>query len=921
MTYLSKQRAYFGACCTFAFAILFSQSTLAAAPAGYYDQIDTSNGQSLKSSLHSIIDDHQRFPYTSSSTDTWDILEIADQDPDNPSNVIDIYKNASYPKAGGGNTNYNREHSWPKSYGFPNDGSSNYAYTDTHHLFIANSGYNSSRSNKPYANCGSSCTEKPTDFNNNRGATSSQSNWTQGSFSDGSWETWSGRRGDVARALMYMAVRYEGGTHGITGVSEPDLILTDDRTLIGNSNQGSNISVAYMGLKSVLLQWHAEDPVDDFERRHNDTVYSFQGNRNPFIDHPEFVACVFSNDCDGLGSGSGDTVAPNAPTNLSAVGGNGFVELAWSANLETDLSGYNVYRSDSSEGTFVQLNPSLVNTSAFTDNTVSDATTYFYKITAMDNSTNESEFSLVTSATTENNGGGNTSPGIAWINELHYDNDGSDSGEFIEVLGTSGTDLSGWKLIAYNGNGGGQYKTISLSGVIVDQGNGFGTLSFAASGIQNGGPDGIALVDAQNNVIQFLSYEGSMTATDGPAAGQSSENIGVSETPSTPIGHSLQLTGNGSNYTDFTWQSPQANTSGSFNTGQSLSGISAPVNQAPTALFTANCAAMTCSFDSSASNDVDGSIVSYSWNFGDLASAIAANPSHQYSNDGSYTVELTVTDNQGAISQTSQVVNVAEPPANPVGLSATGGALIVDLNWTANSESDLAGYNVFRSLNSGSGFTKMNTALISENRYSDADVLEATTYYYRITAVDFSGNESMVSPEAYATTDNPVVFAPVAWINEIHYDNKGSDRGEFVEIAGTAGTDLTGWTLLAYNGSNGSVYKTVTLNAVLGNQQNGFGVTNVLTSGLQNGGPDGIALVDNTGNVVQFLSYEGSMTATSGAANGLTSIDIGVAENGSTKIGHSLQLGGNGSRYEDFTWQAPQTDTPGSVNRNQTLGL
>ena len=147
-------------------------------PQNYYDTVNTATAASLKSSLHEIIDDHQRFPYTSSATDTWDILETADQDPDNTSNIIDVYKNTSYQKEGGGNSFYNREHTWPKSYGFPNDGSSNYPYTDTHHLFLSDSSYNSSRSNKPFANCDSGCSEKTTLINNNRGGGVNDSNWT-----------------------------------------------------------------------------------------------------------------------------------------------------------------------------------------------------------------------------------------------------------------------------------------------------------------------------------------------------------------------------------------------------------------------------------------------------------------------------------------------------------------------------------------------------------------------------------------------------------------------------------------------------------------------------------------------------------------------------------------------------------------------
>jgi endonuclease I len=265
-------------------------------PPGYYDSVDTTSAQTLRTTLHEVIDDHVRFPYTSSSTDTWDILELADEDPNDPSNILDLYLNASYPKAGGGNDNYNREHTWPNSYGFPDDGSDNYPYTDTHALFLADSGYNSSRGNNPYRFCDATCTEKPTVFNDGRGGGEGfypgNSSWRTGSGSSGSWETWIGRRGDVARALFYLDVRYEGGTHGGTGFAEPDLILTDNPALIQTSG-GVNASVAYMGMLSVLRTWHVQDPVDDRERERNDVIFGFQGNRNPFIDHPEWVNQLF----------------------------------------------------------------------------------------------------------------------------------------------------------------------------------------------------------------------------------------------------------------------------------------------------------------------------------------------------------------------------------------------------------------------------------------------------------------------------------------------------------------------------------------------------------------------------------------------------------------------------------------------------
>ncbi|MEO1466146.1 MAG: endonuclease, partial [Cyanobacteria bacterium J06633_1] len=156
--------------------------------------------------------------------------------------------------------------------------------------------------------------------------------------------------------------------------------------------------------------------------------------------------------------------------------------------------------------------------------------------------------------------------------ELHYDNDGTDTGEAIEIAGSAGTDLSGWSVELYNGNGGSLYNTTNLSGTIPDQDNGFGTvaINYPSNGIQNGSPDGIALVDSNGEVVQFLSYEGSFTAVGGTADGQTSTDIGVAEDSSTPTGFSLQLTGTGTDSDDFTWNGATDDSFGSINAGQSF---------------------------------------------------------------------------------------------------------------------------------------------------------------------------------------------------------------------------------------------------------------------------------------------------------------------------------------------------------------
>ncbi len=451
----------------FTLALGLSLPTLGQAPPGYYNSVDTSTSATLRATLHEVIDDHTRFPYTDASTDTWNILAAAQEDPCDSSRVLLIYKNDSEPKQTGGNSFYNREHVWPRSYGIPDDGPSNYPFTDCHMLRLADGGYNSSRSNKPFRFCNSGCSQLVTTNSCGIGGAGGpypgSSNWTTGAFDTGTWEVWEERRGDIARILFYMDLRYEGGTHNVTGFSEPNLELTDDDTLIDEYNTGNNESLAYMGILSDLLTWHAQDPVDAFEMNHNDVVFTFQGNRNPFADHPEWIDVIYN---------GGPPPPPPSPLQ-----------------------------------------------------------------------------------------------GTTWINEFHYDNSGTDSGEAVEVAGPAGLDLSGWSLVAYDGADGSMYATVNLSGVLPDTQNGIGVLDFSFPGLQDG-PDAIALLDDSGKWLEFLSYEGDFTANDGPVANLTSLDVAVAENILTAVGQSLQLGGMGSLRSDHTWQLPLGETRAAVNANQ-----------------------------------------------------------------------------------------------------------------------------------------------------------------------------------------------------------------------------------------------------------------------------------------------------------------------------------------------------------------
>jgi hypothetical protein len=171
------------------------------------------------------------------------------------------------------------------------------------------------------------------------------------------------------------------------------------------------------------------------------------------------------------------------------------------------------------------------------------------------------------------------------------------------------------------------------------------------------------------------------------------------------------------------------------------------------------------------------------------------------------------------------------------------------------------------------------------------------------------------------------ITAQNAWINEIHYDNIGNDTNEIVEviIENPENYTLSSFQVILYSGGDTKSYDTRNLSAFSTGATSGnfviysFNYT-LAGSSIQNGNADGLALVYN-GIVIpgQFLSYEGTFTASNGPANGMTSVDIIVDEQPAVNNGLSLQLSGDGFQYAHFTWQNPATATPGALNNNQII--
>ena len=266
--------------CVLLALLFFSARVFASPPVGYYNAATGLSGVPLKSALNGIIKTgHTVILYD----DLFAPLKALWQDPVNSANFILIYSGYSVSKSA---STWNREHLWPRSRGNgehlgPDD-------SDLFHVVPCDADVNTQRSNL-YFDISSAA-----DGGIINPAHAEAPLCTRDSDS---WEPIPSQRGDIARALFYMATRYDG--------TEPN---TTDLELVSTSPSGPQ-----MGNLNALLAWHAADPPDAAELARNDLIFTnYQHNRNPFIDHPEYVAAIW-------GTGTGTAPVAQATNGVTAA--------------------------------------------------------------------------------------------------------------------------------------------------------------------------------------------------------------------------------------------------------------------------------------------------------------------------------------------------------------------------------------------------------------------------------------------------------------------------------------------------------------------------------------------------------------------------------------------------------------------------
>jgi len=450
---------------------------------------------------------------------------------------------------------------------------------------------------------------------------------------------------------------------------------------------------------------------------------------------------------------------------------------------------------------------------------------------------------------------------LAWLNELHYDNAGADVNEFVEIALDSYIDPTTVDVLLYNGADGTLYNTLDVETFdvgAVQGGKTLYSLVLPVDGLQDG-PDGVAIVIG-GVVEQFVSYEGTFFATDGAANTLKSVDYGISETGLSPAGTSIGLDGTGSNYADFSPTAFNPDTRGAINAGQQIDEGELIEIALDTEINPATTTVVVSLY-----NGADGTV----YNTIDVSTFAAGNTTAGHTlyttlttlQDGSDGIAITVS---GVLKQFISYEGAFLATDGPATGAVSENVPVTQTNASATASLGLTG---------------------SGSEYSD----------FTWSALD---------PRTVGVVNTGQTIEP--------FD-------EFIEIALDSYIEPTDAQVLLYDGADGTIYSTIGVNTfVVGEEQNGkiMYSLEITGDGLQDG-PDGIALTVD-GAVEQFVSYEGTFTATDGAASGLTSVDYGIAEE-NVASGTSIGLQGNGSDYADYSPVQFGTDTQSQVNAGQQI--
>ncbi|CAD0004889.1 endonuclease [Flavobacterium chungangense] len=422
------------------FFTLYAVFCSAQAPANYYSTA-TGTGYTLKTQLYNIIKDHTDNGYSGLYV-TYQTSDI-DNFYENDGSILDMYSenpngNDPYTYSAGatqrcgsaGYTNegdcYNREHIIPQSV-FDEKAP---MVSDAHFITPTDGKVNGVRSNYPH-----SVVATPTETSLNGSKLGAS---TTAGYSGLVFEPIDEFKGDIARMYFYFATRYE---NTVAGYSYPMF-------------NGSSNKVFTPAFLSQLLAWHNQDPVSAREIARNNAIYARQNNRNPYIDHPEYVAAVWTTEAD-------DTTVPTAPTNLAVASStSNSINLTWSAATDNvAVTGYAVYVNSVFKQNETGLSATITG--------LTPSTSYNFYVVARDASNNTSvPSSTVNGVTAASTGGGNTGSEIFFSEYI----EGSSNNKILEISNFTGSaiNLSDYSIKKQSNGAGAWGSGLALTGTIND---------------------------------------------------------------------------------------------------------------------------------------------------------------------------------------------------------------------------------------------------------------------------------------------------------------------------------------------------------------------------------------------------------------------------------------------------------------------
>jgi endonuclease I len=417
--------------------LMFVTVGIAQIPSGYYNTA-TGTGYTLKTQLYNIIKGHTDNGYaglytTYQTSDVDNFYEndgtVLDMYSENPSGTDPYnYSTGSTQRCGNYSVEgdcYNREHIIPQS--VFNEASPMVA--DAHFITPTDGKVNGMRSNYPHGTVSSATY---TSQNGGKLGSSSVSGYSGTVF-----EPIDAFKGDIARMYFYFATRYENTVAGYS------YAMFD----------GSSNKVFTTAFLNLLLAWNAQDPVSAREIARNNAIYARQNNRNPYIDHPEYVSQIW-----GGTAPSGDTQTPTAPTSLaSTTKTSTSITLSWSASTDNvAVTGYDVYANSVLKTTVTGLTATITGLTA--------STSYSIYVKAKDAAGNASVSSSTIAVTTNSSGTGGTATDLLFSEYI----EGSGNNKALEIANNTGSSVSlATYTIKKQTNGAGAWSTgLALNGTL-----------------------------------------------------------------------------------------------------------------------------------------------------------------------------------------------------------------------------------------------------------------------------------------------------------------------------------------------------------------------------------------------------------------------------------------------------------------------